>query len=376
MTSLASLAHSDAGSLSEKIEARIKEQPDFVSLAQECLQAWQDAAPSAIAIDTETEGTAFFDPAFCVTVAWDADDSDYSGGYLELSEPLAASAAREILAGTPGWVFHNAKFDLQKLILMGIIDRDDISDHQIDDTEAIAHLLDENQGKRLKQLAVRWLEWDDTVEVPLVSDPDRTRLVSEEKYILDVVRRRMGLKKEDGYHMIPRGVIIPYAVADALMTIQLYDQLWPWLAAKDEELLALYHREIRLSIALLDMETKGMRVDMRYVDAEAKKLTGQMFRLEKSILAQCDRTEFKDHHGWIKPVFEELGIKAANTQKDTLKEIDHPFVKDILEWRRIKKLWDYFHAIQREQRDNILHPSFRQHGTVTGRMSSGEAQDG
>ena len=367
---------SSARDFSETIEARIAERPDFVSLAQECLQAWQESSPTSVAIDTETEGVAFFDEAFCVTVAWDRDEGDYHGGYLELSEECAADAAREILLNTPRWVFHNAKFDLQKLILAGVISRDEIADHEIDDTEAIAHLLDENQGKRLKQLAVQWLEWDDTVEVPIKSRPGETRLVSEEKYILDAVRRQMKLKKEDGYDKLPRGVVIPYAVADALMTIQLYDRLWPWLAAKDEELLALYHREMRLSLVLLDMETQGMRVDMQYVNAKAKELTGQMFRAEKEILKLSDRTEFSDHHGWIRPVLEELGLKVANTQADTLKELDHPIVTAILEWRRLKKLWDYFHAIQREQRDNILHPGFRQHGTVTGRMSSGEAQDG
>jgi hypothetical protein len=248
--------------------------------------------------------------------------------------------------------------------------------HTIEDTEAIAHLLNENQVKRLKSLAVTYLDWDDTIEVPLVSDPSRTRLVSEEKYILDAVRRKMKLKKGDGYHLLPRGVVLPYAVADAKMTIQLYDKLWPWLQATDEFLLELYDREMRLSLVLLDMEMRGMRVDLDYVNAKAKELTGQMYRQEKEILKLSSRTEFKDHHEWIKPVLHELGVNVPNTQADTLKEYDHPIITAILEFRRMKKLWDYFHAIQVEQRDSILHPGFRQHGTRTGRMSSGEAQDG
>jgi len=369
--------HSDARDLREVAQERIEWQPDFVQEAESCLQAWAVESPEAIAIDTETTGVAHFDTPFCVTVAWQRNDGDYDGGYLELAEPYAAEVAREILVGSKHWIFHNAKFDLQKLILVGLIDREEIAEHQIDDTEAIAHLLDENSGKRLKQLAVRYLDWDDTVKVPLASDPERTRLVSEEKFILDAVRRKMKLKKEDGYDKLPRGVVLPYAVADAKMTVQLYDVLWPWLAAKDEELLALYHREMRLSIVLLDMERRGMRVDMDYVDKRAKELMGSMFRAEKAILKLSGRTEFKDHHEWIKPVLAELGINVANTQKDTLKEkADEPIIAAILEFRRLKKLWDYFHAIQREQRDGILHPSFRQHGTVTGRMSSGEAQDG
>lgn len=372
----ASLAPSNAGDISKKIEERIEARPDFVSEAESLLQDWQDASPSSIAIDTETEGVAHFDPPFCVTIAFDSDEGDYRGGYLELSEERGAEAAREILLGTRTWVFHNAKFDLQKLILYGIIDREEVDRHEINDTEAMAHLLDENQGKRLKDLAVRFLDWDDTVEIPLVSDPSRTRLVSEEKYILDAVRRKMKLKKSDGYHLLPRGVVMPYAVADAVMTIQLFDKLLPWLLAKDDGLVDLYFREMRLSIVLLDMERRGMRVDVDYVNAKAKELTSQMYHQEQTILKLSSRTEFKDHHEWIKPVLHELGLKVANTQADTLKELDHPIITAILEFRRMKKMYDYFHAIQVEQRDGILHPSFRQHGTRTGRMSSGEAQDG
>lgn len=370
-------ARDEGTRLAERIRHCMEVEPDFLQEAETLMERWSASQPGAIAIDTETEGVAHFDAPFCVTVAFDADDGDYVGGYLELAEPRAAEIAREILTGTKQWVFHNAKFDLQKLILVGLIDREEIAEHQIDDTEAIAHLLNENQGKRLKQLAVTYLDWDDTVEVPLASDPERTRLVSEEKYVLDAVRRKLKLKKEDGYDKLPRGVVVPYAVADALMTIQLYDVLWPWLAAKDAELLALYQREMRLSIVLLDMERRGMRVDMPYVDKRAKELMGEMYRQEKTILKLSGRDEFIDHHEWIKPTLHDLGIEVPNTQADTLKEYkDEPIVEAILEFRRLKKLWDYFHAIQREQRDGILHPSFRQHGTVTGRMSSGEAQDG
>lgn len=373
---VASVVCSDERPISEKIEAAIAAKPDFISQAEGFLQEWQIEHPESIGIDTETEGVAHFDPPFCVTIAFRRNDGEYTGGYLELSEERAAEAAREILLGTPEWVFHNAKFDLQKLILYGIITREDVDNHNIDDTEAIAHLLDENQVKRLKTLAMRYLLWDDTVEIPLASDPSRTRLVSEEKYILDAVRRKMKLKKSDGYHLLPRGVVMPYAIADAEMTIMLYDKLWPWLTQKDDGLMELYHREMRLSLVLLDMERRGMRVDVDYVNAKAKELTSQMYHQEKEILKLSSRTEFKDHHEWIKPVLHELGLKVANTQADTLKELDHPIITAILEFRRMKKMYDYFHAIQVEQRDGILHPGFRQHGTVTGRMSSGEAQDG
>lgn len=349
---------------------------DFVSLAETALQEWKEDKPDVIAADTETEGTAFFDSAFCATVAWRRPSGDYTGHYLELSEREAFSAARQILTYTDSWVFHNAKFDLQKLILAGVINRSDLDDPllQIHDTEAIAHLLNPNEVKKLKSLAMEYLNWDDTIEVEK-KNGEGTYLVSAEKYALDAARRKLGVKKEDGYAVLPREVVLPYAVADALMTIQVFDELYPRLQARAQALQDLYAREQRLSVVLLDIEAAGIRVDMDYVDSQAKNLMGKMYALEQDIIRQTGRDEFKDHHAWIRPVLSELGIEVANVQADTLKEIDHPVVEAILTWRKHKKMWDYFHAIQTEQRDNILHPSFRQHGTKTGRMSSGKYEE-
>jgi DNA polymerase I-like protein with 3'-5' exonuclease and polymerase domains len=344
---------------------------DFGALAQEALSRWKADSPSSIGIDTETSGVAFFDPAFCVTVAWDSDEGDYTGHYLELVSEDAFEACREILLGTENWVFHNAKFDLQKLILAGVITREEVDGVYIQDTEAMAHLIDPNADKKLKRLAMDYLDWDDTITVEK-KNGEGTYEVSAEKYALDTARRKLKLKKEDGYAVLPRDVLIPYAIADALMTIELYDQLLPRLTSRAQALRELYAREMRLALVLLDIEAAGMRVDMDYVDSTIKQLTGTMYAQSERIKSLTGEAEFKDHHVWIKRVLLDLGLKVDNVQADTLEELDHPVVVAILEWRKTKKMYDYFHAIQTEQRYSILHPSFRQHGTKTGRMSSGQ----
>ncbi len=363
-----------AGDESTAVAEGSEEAVDFAALAQEAMSCYREDAPTSIAVDTETSGVAFFDAAFCVTLAWQRPEGDYGGFYLELVSADAFEAAREALVDTPVWVFHNAKFDLQKLILAGLITREEVDEHTIEDTEALAHLLDPNADKKLKRLAMEYLDWDDTIEVEK-KNGEGTYMVSAEKYHLDAARRKLKIKKEDGYGVLPREVLIPYAVADALMTIELYDQLRPRMNGRAEALQALYAREMELALVLLDIEAAGMRVDMDYVNSTIKKLTGFMAQQEKVIKSLSGRDEFKDHHAWIKPVLSDLGIVVDNTQASTLEEVEHPIVAAILEWRRLKKLYDYFHAIQREQRFDILHPSFRQHGTKTGRMSSGKYEE-
>jgi len=77
----------------------------------------------------------------------------------------------------------------------------------------------------------------------------------------------------------------------------------------------------------------------------------------------------------LSEAFEALGIEVESTDKATLATIDNPLAEQILQLRVVKKmLGTYLQAILAEQRDGILHPSYRQHGTRTGRMSSGEAE--
>jgi len=368
---VAAAAPSNAGDESTEAAEGSGSPIDFAALAQEAMRSYREDAPTSVAVDTETSGVAFFDAAFCVTVAWQRADGTYDAHYLELVSADAFETAVAILVNTPVWVFHNAKFDLQKLILAGLITRSEVDEHTIEDTEALAHLLDPNADKKLKRLAMEYLDWDDTIEVEK-KNGEGTYLVSAEKYHLDAARRKLKVKKEDGYGVLPREVLIPYAVADALMTIELYDQLRRRMNGRAQPLQDLYAREMELALVLLDIEAAGMRVDMDYVNSTIKKLTGFMAQQEKVIKSLSGRDEFKDHHAWIKPVLLDLGIDVDNTQADTLEEIEHPIVAAILEYRRLKKLYDYFHAIQREQRDGILHPGFRQHGTKTGRMSSGK----
>ncbi|MDE2098619.1 MAG: hypothetical protein KGL39_15300, partial [Patescibacteria group bacterium] len=177
---------------------------ELEAMAEDALAAWTQDRPSVIGVDTETEGVAFYDRAFCVTVAWKTTGGEYAAHYIELVDEDHSAVAREILLGSPTWVFHHAKFDLHKLLLAGVLGRHEIRTDRIEDTEALAHLDDEHRRKGLKYLA-RELLGDGT----------------DEEAALKTAMRKAKLKLEEGYHLLPREVLIPYAKKDPVLTLRL-----------------------------------------------------------------------------------------------------------------------------------------------------------
>lgn len=343
---------------------------ELASMAREALTRWQQDQPLVIGVDTETEGVAFYDRAFCVTVAW----ADAQGGsipmeshYIELVDEDYSAVAREILMGTPTWVFHHAKFDLHKLLLAGIIGRHEIRTDRFEDTEALAHLGDEHRRKGLKFLA-REMLGDDT----------------DEEAELKAAMRKAKLKLEEGYHLLPRDVLIPYAKKDPELTLRLYDLLRPPVE-KYPDLWGLYLHEKKVTLTLLDMETRGLRIDLDYVNDQLREFSSEVLRLEQRISETVGKPIGKDTKaGEFNPAsnpqladyFKEKGYDSPSYDKNFLKGCEDPLAQLLVEYRKAVKFKNtYFLALREESRDGILHPHFRQHGTRTGRMSSGGVTD-
>ena len=346
---------------------RIKEY-NYSYLAERCYSQWHYDQPQAVAVDTETKGLSWYDEAFCATVAWDGGSF-----YLELDDKTSFEVLGTLLAGTPTLVFHNAKFDLQKLIMSGSLARDQLTPERIEDTEAVHHLLWEHKPKRLKSMAKELLGAN-----------------TEETEALKKAKKKLGLTKDDSYFLIPRPILVPYAVKDAEYTWQLYKMLKPRL--KDEEL-DLYNLEMELCLVLLDMEAAGMRVDQEYVNKTTKEYAGKILEAELRLSDACGLTVWyppkagkKTPEGCINPnawqqtlpVIQSRGIPVDSTGDEALApHRDDQFVWALLDLRKLKKIHGtYLLGIQRETKDGIIHPNFRQHGTKTGRMSSGGAEDG
>ena len=319
-------------------------------------RAYSATRPGCLAVDTETTGVDWFDTPFCATASWRDEAGRIRSGYFDLADEQAARTLTLILESTPVWVGHNLKFDLQKLLLIGVIERPLLNSIELHDTEAQAHLLNPNERKGLKLLA----------KVILGEETDE-----EEK--LKVVRRKLGLTKADGYEFIPRSILAPYALKDTEFTLRLHEKQLPRLEGR---LLKLYHDEMRLTLELLDMEAAGYRLDVEYVKATAEEY-GQRIMQHLSKIRELADDELLNPASpkQLLEAFHARGHKKLeSTNEETLSKLDDEMAEAVLAFRGDKKLHTtYLKAMLDEQRDGIIHPSFRQHGTRTGRMSSGAA---
>ena len=308
-----------------------------------------------MAVDTETTGLTFDDRPFCVTVAWKGESDRVEGHYLELEQVDGAAIVREMLDETPHLVMHNAKFDMQKLVTFGLM-KPRTAD-SFEDTETLAHLIDEHQRLGLKSLTRELLGQD-----------------TDEEEQLKAVRRKLKLRKEDGYHMLPREVLLPYAIKDAEFTLELYYRLAPQLTPYPE-LLELYRLEKELCLVLGSMEARAMRVDVDYLRETAREYASAALRAEVAIRELVGDEEFNPNSP--KQLIEALakrGIVVDSTSRETLEPLDDELAQLVLELRSLRKIHGtYLVALLDEQKGGLVHPWFRSNGTRTGRMSSGGA---
>ena len=373
--------------------------PDFKASAWEGYQAFMLDLPEVVAFDTETHGFNWYDPAFCATVAWERPNG-LACFYFETSTHFDATWMLERMFQVPKvLVGHNLKFDLHRGIAGGWIDRGRLTPEGIEDTEALAHLDDEHRVKALKDLAVLLLGVEDYVEVEVKSGKNKGEIkkVPREKYEIEQAKlwakKHYGLKsvKDVGYHLLPRGVIYPYALKDAEFTLRLYHLLKPRIE-RYEDLSSLYRQEMELSLVFLDLEAQGLGCRPDYVDEQVRQFTRSVLQTEQriasvvgkdivsAVLPRGKPSEEKEKFNPNSPdqildFFDAAGVDVASTEADELKKVEHPLAQEIVALRHDLKLRNtYFMAIKEGQRDGVFHPSIRQHGTVTGRSSSGKAK--
>lgn len=307
-----------------------------------------------IAIDTETTGVQWHDEAFMISLATPNKTFVFDKRELHDAEWYdVISDVTVYLNDAKRIIMHNAKFDIQKLCRLGIPLR--VFINKFEDTQAIAHLIDEHQSTGLKYLAGKYLKES-----------------TDEDEVLKVWRRKNKLKKEDGYAPIPNEILAPYAAKDAEFTLRLYNLLWPRLP---QDMHSLYQTEKDLTIALLAIEAQGMSIDRNYVVTKRKEYGDRIYKLKSSIGKIVGEEFNPQSHQQVLQALEERGLVVSSTSKESLAGLDDELAQLILQLREANKIKStYFDALFDESKDGILHPNFRQHGTRTGRMSSGSAE--
>lgn len=341
-------------------------------------------APSILAIDTETTGLGFYDVPFAATLTWRAPDGEMKSGYVDLENEDGLQHRKELLTAVlyavDTWVFHNAKFDLQKLILEGIITPERVEEIELHDTQTAYMLLDENSTKGLKDLAVRVLGYNDTIEVEIKSGKNKGtfKQVPKEQHKLNAVRRKLGQTKDDGYHLLPREVLIPYALRDTEFTLQLHEVLQPKLRAKnDPRLLELYEDAMQLKRVLLRMEADGFDLDVPYTKDKASEYGVRVMEKWDTVVTLVGDAKFNPRSpDQVKAAFARRDIQLEDTQAKTLQKLNDELAVALLDYRDdFKTHGTYLLGLLREHRDGRIHPHFNDDGARTGRMSSSAAKE-
>lgn len=304
-----------------------------------------------LAIDTETTGVGWYDNAFMISIATKDETHVWDSRHISIGEwDDILSHVEFLLKNAHGIIMHNAKFDIQKLCRLGI--PLSVFEDKFEDTQAMAHLIDEHQSTGLKYLAKKYLNE-----------------TTDEDEVLKVYRRKNKLKKETGYEPIPHEILAPYAAKDAEFTLRLYDALRNRLPA---DLQPLYQIEKDLTMSLLGIEAKGMKVDREYVIIKRREYGDRIYQTKARIAALSGADFNPQSPQQVVEALAERGVRVEKTDKATLASVDDELARLIVSLREDNKIKaTYFDALYDESRHSILHPNFRQHGTRTGRMSSG-----
>ena len=176
-----------------------------------------------------------------------------------------------------------------------------------------------------------------------------------------------------------------YAGEDADVTLRLYQLLAPQLSAEPRLNEIYMEIELPLTETLAEMEVHGIKLDetrlnsqnhetlkkLQVLQAEIHQLAGREFNVDSPVQLS-------------KVLFEDLGLKGGkktktgySTKHEVLEKLSdaHPIIKLLLEYRHLAKLRNtYLKALPQliHPSTQRVHTSFKQTGTVTGRLSSSD----
>lgn len=257
-------------------------------------------------------------------------------------------------------IMHNALYDLGWLRAEGIEVQG-----KIIDTMVAAPLLNENR---------RWYNLDSLARDYLSERKDEK--------ILRSAAEEFGVNAKSEMFRLPSRYVGPYAEQDAAVTLRLWERLRTDLVK--DECTSIFELETSLIPVLLDMKTKGVRVDMDRAEQTKKELTAR----ERALLKEVKEETGVAIEPWvatsIAKAFDSVGVKYTATEKtgapsftkQFLANHDHPLAKKIVKIRELNKANTTFvETILEHSHNGRIHCDFNalrsdDGGTVTGRFSS------
>lgn len=377
----AGLSETGSDSLSQSI-VPLKNQGNYKAITDAAeLSSYIDKILAAenplFAFDTETDSLNTFEANLLgFSLSYEKGSGVYvpiaSGGGDLFSEEVGVSkkdALEEIhrLFYSPKCtiILHNAKFDLKVLESQGFIKIEDWTG----ETSGVAKIAD--------TMIAAWL-----------LEPDRSgKTAYSLEYLSETILHLKGTEFDE---IVPKGktfadvdlkTAASYSSEDSDFTLQLWNHFESRL--KEENLSELFwNMEMKVLPILAQMEANGIHIDSNYLKDYAVELKNQLSSIEKEIFSLAGH-EFNiaspKQLGTV--LFEEKKLPVGKKTKtgystdtsvlEELSELD-PLPAKILEYRAKAKLLSTYIETLPEQADTdgLVHTTFMQTGTATGRLSS------
>lgn len=257
------------------------------------------------------------------------------------------------------YVFHNAMYDVGWLRAEGIEIKG-----KIVDTMVAAPLLDENRfSYSLNNLGKDYLQ------------------NRKDEKLLSAAASEWGVDAKAEMYKLPPQYVGPYAEQDALLTLKLWD-LFKGLIVK-EEISDIFELELRVLKSIIDMRSRGVRVDMDAAQQAQLDLGRQESALLKKIKSDYGHSPDIWAAASVAKVFDAAGLEypvtggtgAPSFTKQFLAGHEHALPQMIVKARELNKARTTFiETIMKHQHNGRIHADIHQlrgdeGGTITGRFS-------
>lgn len=270
-------------------------------------------------------------------------------------------------------IFHNAKFDLTIIEKQGF----DISKIKFEDTMIMSWLLNENRFSHgLKDLAKSVLGVKEDKVTKFKQVTKRPLLVDYGLFPHEFDQDKIDWEKELG----------KYCIDDAKYTYKLFFEFKPKL--EEQELWNEYQKvELPFVLVLRDIELRGIKIDLEYLKELDRKIQIDLVKLQGDIWREAGKNfNISSPKQLSEILFTQKGYSLSeeyltstggnSTNEAALKYLGsvHPedkMLSALLEFRELFKVHTGFIiGLQKKQVSGVIYTSFKQHGTVTGRLSS------
>jgi DNA polymerase I-like protein with 3'-5' exonuclease and polymerase domains len=250
-----------------------------------------------LAVDTETTGRDFFHGCkpFMVTMCdgssnyyWTGKVNPYNRAEVRWShDDLQEIQLR--LDRADSLLFHNAKFDVRALDSIGI---DAYQWHKIEDTLIASHVCCSGERHGLKQLAFKYLDYNNEGQTELQYTIQQARLENKDYDLAKKDHPTMpgeGTQKGTRWYTMDYWLCIEECKRYGIDDVEMTWLLWQMYKDVMEELdlLEVYHTRRKLLEITYDMQTEGLHIYRDEIVKNIKRQTALGKTLTQQIISEC-----------------------------------------------------------------------------------------